>query len=903
MLRSNLSATIIKLVLALFTSVSLVFALTTTLGIEISFFELLGLIAVIMLFFGIVTLSKTSIVITLVVFLVGTASFTLYAAQKDLFKPMYDSVALFFTWFADYLSGFDIMTNKYGLIVALVLSFAISLPVFIFTVKRFNFYVILIGGTSLFIAQWIMDFFNSYTAFFIYMITLLTYYFIYIFEKSSRTVKNEYATFEKMAVWSVPVAVIVILASLMFPTSNRPIEWKWLDDKIFRIIDYFQYKAFPETFDYFTLSETGFGESSGRLGGKVNLDDTHVLTVNTPVKSYLRGSERSIYTGYSWVTDENEEQEIKRIFYFENEDEGFDFLDVKELAFGLSLLIEPSDYEEHFEDKESYIKTFFDKNVMEITFENIRTKSVFAPLKLTAVRFNENTRVPYLNATPNDILFAPERLRQGSRYNVNLMFTRYANVDFIDLLKRSHKDLYKDILDSYNSISAEPQDNGNDAANNGENASSDMENTHDSGYEIDIELARQFYENASRIYDKYLQLPISLPSRVSELAHAITDEYETRYDKVKSIESFLSTNYEYTLDPGPTPRNQDFVDYFLFEQRKGYCTFFASAMTVMLRTLGIPARYVEGYKLPEEPITNDANIYIVTNRQAHAWVEVYFEGFGWIPFEPTAPYVFSFYRDHYSRSFVIPSSSLDYLYQDEYYYEIFDTKNFEYFDPLETDSAGSFDYYTVIIAITITLVVLVFLMILVNGLRTTIRFYKFRKMPPRESVLNAFQYYFRVLALQGFAFKAGETPLEYAERLKAIFIYPEKYPEGKSGKEAEETDKELPEGQAYMSEDQAYTYGDQLYMNEDKMYGPESKSYYPENLTFENRIIFSSKGVTKSGFQQLMDVFVKARYSNHEVLEDDKKYVFGYRPHLLRDTRMNIGFIRYLILRFIAGKI
>ncbi|MCA0758642.1 transglutaminase family protein, partial [Paenibacillus sp. N4] len=95
----------------------------------------------------------------------------------------------------------------------------------------------------------------------------------------------------------------------------------------------------------------------------------------------------------------------------------------------------------------------------------------------------------------------------------------------------------------------------------------------------------------------YLQLPDSLPSRVAALAAEVSGGGVTsRYEQVKAIEQFLETNYEYTLENSEVPpEGSDFVDYFLFDQRKGYCVHFSTAMVVILRSQGIPARWVKGF--------------------------------------------------------------------------------------------------------------------------------------------------------------------------------------------------------------------------------------------------------------------------------------------------------------------
>jgi protein-glutamine gamma-glutamyltransferase len=144
--------------------------------------------------------------------------------------------------------------------------------------------------------------------------------------------------------------------------------------------------------------------------------------------------------------------------------------------------------------------------------------------------------------------------------------------------------------------------------------------------------------NASQTYPEslralYLQLP-KLDPRIPVLAQAIASRARTPYDKARAVESYLRGNYGYTLDLSGTPP-ADPLAYFLFEKRAGHCEYFAAAMTVMMRTLGIPARYVNGF-LPGE--YNDVGgDYIIRASDAHSWVEVFFPGYGWITFDPTPP--------------------------------------------------------------------------------------------------------------------------------------------------------------------------------------------------------------------------------------------------------------------------
>ncbi len=134
------------------------------------------------------------------------------------------------------------------------------------------------------------------------------------------------------------------------------------------------------------------------------------------------------------------------------------------------------------------------------------------------------------------------------------------------------------------------------------------------------------------LQEMYLRLP-PLPARVGALALALTRGQPTVYDRVIAINKYLWQHYRYDLSIPPQRGAGDAVDYFLFEERRGYCEQFASAMVVLLRSAGIPARLVTGYTSGMlNPLTG---LLDVRNSDAHAWVEVFFPGAGWVEFEPT----------------------------------------------------------------------------------------------------------------------------------------------------------------------------------------------------------------------------------------------------------------------------
>lgn len=134
------------------------------------------------------------------------------------------------------------------------------------------------------------------------------------------------------------------------------------------------------------------------------------------------------------------------------------------------------------------------------------------------------------------------------------------------------------------------------------------------------------------VLGRYTALPDSMPQRVRELAQEVAGGFSTPYDQARALERFLR-QYPYTLDVEPAPAGADVVAYFLFAAQRGYCDFYASAMVVMARSLGLPARMAVGY-LAQPP--DEQGVQVVRQIHGHSWAEVYLGEYGWVVFEPTA---------------------------------------------------------------------------------------------------------------------------------------------------------------------------------------------------------------------------------------------------------------------------
>ncbi|HXV42043.1 MAG TPA: transglutaminaseTgpA domain-containing protein, partial [Anaerolineae bacterium] len=133
---------------------------------------------------------------------------------------------------------------------------------------------------------------------------------------------------------------------------------------------------------------------------------------------------------------------------------------------------------------------------------------------------------------------------------------------------------------------------------------------------------------------RYLQLPDSVTERTRNLALELAEPFDDAFGKARAIEAYLRREIKYNEKLISPPPGVDRVDYVIFETKEAYCDYYASAMIVMLRSLGIPARFAVGFA--QGSFNNDLEAFHVVNADAHSWVEVYFPQYGWIEFEPTA---------------------------------------------------------------------------------------------------------------------------------------------------------------------------------------------------------------------------------------------------------------------------
>lgn len=239
----------------------------------------------------------------------------------------------------------------------------------------------------------------------------------------------------------------------------------------------------------------------------------------------------------------------------------------------------------------------------------------------------------------------------------------------------------------------------------------------------------------AEIEARYLQLP-EITERVRSLVEKITESAKNPYEKARKIERYLSSNYPYDLTVKPAPANRDITDYFLFELKKGYCTYHSTAMVVMLRTAGIPARWVTGFTTGK--YNAGKGLYEVKMSNAHAWVEAYIAGFGWVPFEPTSSFKMPVVSGK-TRTESVPSMKQPEAVSQAGKYLKLERKSFIKI------------ILVALMAVSVTAVIILRRKpFLVSG---------------TENMEQVYNLFLQLLACKGYHKKAVQTPLEFADQL------------------------------------------------------------------------------------------------------------------------------------------
>ncbi|MSU00700.1 transglutaminase-like domain-containing protein [Tissierella pigra] len=276
----------------------------------------------------------------------------------------------------------------------------------------------------------------------------------------------------------------------------------------------------------------------------------------------------------------------------------------------------------------------------------------------------------------------------------------------------------------------------------------------------------------------YLQIPNEkITERIRNLVNEIVKDAENDFGKAVAIENYLRTNYKYSLDVKYVPEHREFVDYFLFEEKRGYCTYYATSMAVMLRLAEIPSRYIEGY-LAKDLIED--GIYEVKHENAHAWVEAFIEPVGWMTFEPTPAYPVESRLENYQLNESHKNMELNEsrenirTHRNDIDGQIIDSDQIA-MDEMKPNYEENYeDTSTGLPSNTIGLFIVLLLLIiplksLVGLLQYSYGEAKAKKLSNNKRVIYLYQQILRLKELMGCPQLYGETHYEYANRIAYKF--------------------------------------------------------------------------------------------------------------------------------------
>jgi len=687
--------------------------------------------------------------------------------RGNLSEEFMEAFSGYFIWLRKFIFSWEenmTILPPYATATTIAISALISAFLYLFVVKWFFFPAVLVLTAGIFSAQWAVAREVQKTSFYLSagIITLL--YFIGVYIRKDRIIaksgeKNRLLNISGFAAAAAPVIAVILILAVIIPKSPDPIEWKWLDDRIKyrdrggdKPIDYKSYESF-------SLAATGFSSEAGRLGGAVTLDMSHMLDVYSSEPLYLRGESWPYFDGSAWgtVSGENNYAELlldyndfdaERQMLIENA-YGWRFIDLYEwISEGLDdspgvTVLPGVDFNSVM--GEHLLPSWYTKKKVDINYAGVETKTLFTPLYSNLTNYDDLKPV---YAETDGTFDSDKTIKLFTVLRYDYLSLDRKDEQFLETIRKSRQGIYEDLLSRLYFISYNADEYENIRITNS------MDSTLRDLYELS--------QKAELINWRYTALPENLPQRVVDLAFEITEGLETDYDRVAAIEDYLSDEYTYNLSVADVPIGRNFTDWFLFETREGYCTYYATAMATLVRSLGLPARYVEGFATQSRP--TDSNRFAVLNSNAHAWVEVYFEGIGWISFEPTSPYNLIL-----ESTLTGDSDQGETLLDDPAFNPYLNEPDKEDFSGLidNPDNPGLNDQDGISFAAIILIAAGAYL--LLNLVIYISRLIFFRHIRKRSTFKKAYSILLRMLSVKGIRIKDGATLAEHAQRIDETF--------------------------------------------------------------------------------------------------------------------------------------
>ena len=393
------------------------------------------------------------------------------------------------------------------------------------------------------------------------------------------------------------IYIMTACLTMLLPAPEEAYDWGFVvktvrsvcgfaDRMLFEV----QYRwAAGRTDGVFHYRFTGYGEDASFLASGLADRDMVQLVIRgerTKRNLYLRGNICDSYTGSRWETKGTEET----------------------MGYQADTLMTLYAIFEKVQDEEE-LDRFMEVRQQKAAMEDIRTYSLFHPLKLLDIKVSDGK-------AEGDNLRTEKKMKKGDAYSYCFLDMDYANGKLKEIIQSGGSTVYEeetyhliyDKLEEYYGVVME-----------------------ELPFSVFVD---EVAEGRERIRERYTDTGPAVSEEVRQLAGRITAGCVSDYEKCKALEAYLY-RYHYNTHPD-VPENENILDWFLFEGKEGYCVHYATAFASMLRCEGIPARLAEGFLVDYED-NPDLHTFSVHSNTAHVWVEAYLDGFGWMRLEPTAP--------------------------------------------------------------------------------------------------------------------------------------------------------------------------------------------------------------------------------------------------------------------------
>ncbi|MCL2377397.1 MAG: transglutaminase domain-containing protein [Defluviitaleaceae bacterium] len=774
-----------SLSMAIISGTELVFAPFATL---LRIFLILAALRVIFLNKFTLIFTGAVIVITLLILAFDALLFTPDPYIEAVQMPIFQEIISFISLTIGYATGFEFYDPAYDAAIQWALNIGLAIFVFVFGFFWFNFFAIL-STVLIFGLVLSSGFFFYTTSFYVFIFGIISYLIKHLNTQSIRDGRKN----SPFALYALPFTAMCLTLAIAVPTPQAGAAEDFTENFIrqpFVNLNNTLHAAFHPR--HFSLSQTGFGMGSTRqLGGNVTANYDMFMRINHPGPIYLTGNVFDRYTGFSWINSFDDEGYILDFSEMTPNLEAFE-----RLSSPLTMWANADFFDFYFDAAEHYeerrrlwdvgIATFgitwqvanprplsprnITDRVMSVSIDegtllvehDFRKFTVFTTGMVTGIVPPEDD-INFVRDA-NGSVQADALMARGARYTIRYG-TLSSSISQAEVLNASRQGILRDVYSNLATAEA-----------NGFNM--DVLQFNHNGVSISYDDLLRYYliPRSEHISEVYTALPAHFPERVAELAQYVVSQAgaETNLEKAIVLEDFLrnSDNFGYSLMPGATPIYRDFVDFFLFDLRIGYCTYFASAFVTMARSLGLPTRYVEGFIVTGDA---DSNGYLaVINRQGHAWAEVYFEGFGWHRFDPTPAAAIFAWPDAYQNVFVHDhwDEMMDLMFwDDEAYWHGPFPQELEGVGlgqaPLMIDDATDFNMGLGQIIIT-SLMITVALTMAILGARALAVVTKGKAISKKcnnEATVAYFHQVLRYMRLFRFEIEEHETAMVFAERV------------------------------------------------------------------------------------------------------------------------------------------